>query len=133
MVILSTLKSQIPNLRERQRYLKHYSTYFMSCSFKDWCRRQQIKELLCNNGYVIEQVPNPLRLNAYKDEEWFLIDVWDDSIGLMQFAKGDKTGIASENRPYWADTIRLIHTTGELVLTPFNSIHYENGRGQERN
>ncbi len=125
----TTLKLQ--NILERWRYIKYFTKYQIGCSFKQWLKRQQIARLLRMKGYQIEEVPNPARLNAYKQNEWFLIDITNVSVGIMQFEKGDTSGVASLGRPYWNETLDLIHSTGELILTPFNSIHWENGKGVE--
>ena len=112
---------------EYTRYLIYYAEHSIFCSWDEWQRRQQVKLKLRNYGYEVEEVPNPTRLNAYKDKEWFLIDVNIDSIGVMQFMRGDTTGRALRGRPYWEETLDLLRSFSP-VLTPFNILHSDKNR-----
>ena len=115
-----SLKPQ--SILEKAKYLRYYSRYLIGCSFKRWLMRQQVAKLLRHYNYEVEEVPNPTRLNAYKDDEWFLIDVDSDSLGVMQFRRGDISGVASRDRPYWQETLELLRKVAP-VWTPFNSLH----------
>ena len=56
---------------------------FIWCSSKEWKQRQKIIQNLKSAEYRIEEAPNPLRLNAFKDGEEFIIDIdaWFERYG----------------------------------------------------
>lgn len=64
--------------------LKHFLRYGISCTDDEWETRQGVIKVLRQNGYFVEEVPNPCRLNAGKGEEQFLIDILDkDRVHVM--------------------------------------------------
>ena len=64
--------------------VRHFLKYGIFCSAGEWDTRRAVLARLRGNGYTITEAPNPLRLNALKEGEEFIIDILaKDVVGVV--------------------------------------------------
>ena len=96
------------------------------CSAGEWDTRQAVMARLRGNGYTITEAPNPLRLNALKEGEEFIIDImakdvvgvvsvkWvdgypDEPVLVVDIPDSGRYGIRNTESKYYAEISKLCH------------------------
>ena len=105
--------------------LRHVLRYQISCSDGEWDTRQAVIARLRENGYFIEEAPNPCRLTARKEAEEFIIDIlskgevhvlpvkWvygytDEPILVIDIPDTGRHGIRNEESKYYDEISQLV-------------------------
>ena len=105
--------------------LWHVLKHGISCSDGEWDTRQHIMARLRENGYFVEEVPDPRRLNARKEKDVFIIDIlgenkvhvlpvkWvdgytDEPILLMDIPDTGRYGILDKESRYYDEIKQLV-------------------------
>jgi len=105
--------------------LRHLLRYGISCSDEEWDTKQHIMARLRENGYFVQEVPDPCRLNAGKEADEFIIDIlgegevhvqpvkWvdgytDERILVMDIPDTGRHGILNKESKYYDEIKQLV-------------------------